>query len=87
MKARAAELYELLLPYEGQNMVVQPALTCTGSTSRLLGMMASVMHDWDDAERHFEDALAFDAKMGARPWLAHTQYNYAKMLAARDGAR
>jgi eukaryotic-like serine/threonine-protein kinase len=82
-RPRAEELYDLLLPYAGQNMVVQPALICTGSVSRQLGMMASVAHHWDDAERHFDDALAFDAKMGARPWLAHSQYNYARMLAAR----
>jgi class 3 adenylate cyclase len=83
-RARAEELYALLLPYAGQNMVVQPALICTGSVSRQLGMMAAVARRWDDAERHFEDALSFDAKMGARPWLAHSQYNYAKMLAARN---
>lgn len=46
--------------------------------------MAAVMEHWGDAERHFEDALAFDQKLNARPWIAHTQYNYAKMLIARD---
>jgi class 3 adenylate cyclase len=47
-------------------------------------MMASVMRHFDDAERHFTDALAFDTKLRARPWLTHTQYQYAKMLVARD---
>ena len=32
---------------------------------------------------HFEDALAMNARMGARPWLAHTQHQYAVMLLAR----
>jgi class 3 adenylate cyclase len=47
-------------------------------------MMASVMLRWNDAERHFDDALAFESRTGMRPWLAHTQYNYAGMLVARN---
>jgi tetratricopeptide (TPR) repeat protein len=38
----------------------------------------------DEAERHFEDALAMNASMGGRPWLAHTQHDYAQMLLHRD---
>jgi hypothetical protein len=34
--------------------------------------------------QHFEDALAMNAHMEARPWLAHTQYQYATMLLSRD---
>jgi DNA-binding CsgD family transcriptional regulator len=30
-----------------------------------------------------KDALALNARMGARPWLSHTQYDYATMLLAR----
>jgi len=43
------------------------------------------MERFDDAQRHFEDALAMNERMGARPWLAHTQNDYARMLLARDG--
>ena len=43
------------------------------------------MERWEDAERHFEAALAMNERMGARPWLAHTQHDYAGMLLARDG--
>jgi hypothetical protein len=32
---------------------------------------------------HFEEAVAMNARMGARPWLAHTQHDYARMLLAR----
>ncbi len=80
---RASVLYDLLLPYAGRNIIVGQPFFCTGSASRQLGMMAAVMERYDAAERHFEDALAFDQKMGARPWVAHDQYNYAKMLLAR----
>src|SRR5215510_4263913 len=46
-------------------------------------MLAATMERWQDAAQHFEDALAMNARMGARPWLAHTQYQYAVMLLAR----
>jgi len=46
-------------------------------------MLAAVMERWEDAAQHFGDALAMNARMGARPWLAHTQHQYAVMLLAR----
>jgi class 3 adenylate cyclase len=81
---RAARLYELLLPYRELNVLFANASACYGSASRYLGTLAALMNRWDDAERHFEDALAMNAAMGARPWLAHTQYQYARMLLSRD---
>ena len=56
-----------------------------GSASRYLGLLASTMSHWQDAATHFEQALAMNTKMGTRPWLAHTQHDYAAMLQARDG--
>ena len=38
--ARAAELYEPLLPYAGRNVIVGRAATCNGSASRPLGILA-----------------------------------------------
>jgi hypothetical protein len=38
---------------------------------------------WNDAARHFEQAIELNARMGARPWLAHTQRDYARILAER----
>jgi uncharacterized protein HemY len=76
-------LYKLLLPYRGLNLVAI-FRACYGSVSRYLGTLAAVTARWDDAERHFEEAMAMNSTMGARPWLAHTQYQYARMLLARD---
>jgi hypothetical protein len=56
----------------------------TGAVSRTLGVLASVLSRWDEAVRHFDAAAAHNQRMGARPWLAHTQHDYAKMLLARD---
>ena len=42
------------------------------------------MERWSDAAQHFESALAMNERMGTRPWLAHTQFDYGSMLLARD---
>ena len=59
-------------------------VVCYGAASRYLGMLATTMERWEEAAQHFEDALAMNARMGARPWLAHTQHQYAVMLLARN---
>jgi DNA-binding CsgD family transcriptional regulator len=81
---RAATLYQCLTPYEGYDIVVGPTAVSYGAAARYLGMLAATMSRWEDAQRHFEDALAMNVRMGARPWLAHTQYQYAIMLLARS---
>jgi class 3 adenylate cyclase/tetratricopeptide (TPR) repeat protein len=81
---RAPTLYELILPYNKLNVLIASASACYGSASRYLGALATIMGRWDHAAHHFEDALAMNANMGARPWLAHTQYQYAAMLLSRD---
>ena len=83
---RAATLYQLLLPYNGLNAVVGFAAACYGTVSRHLGLLAATMSRWEDAERHFKGALEMNDRMGARPWLAHTQHQYAAMLLARGQA-
>ena len=80
---RAATLYQLLLPYARHTVVVGGGAVCYGAAARYLGMLATTMGRWAEAEQHFQDALAMNARMGARPWLAHTQYQYATMLLAR----
>ncbi|MEE9284704.1 MAG: adenylate/guanylate cyclase domain-containing protein, partial [Dehalococcoidia bacterium] len=80
---RAATLYDLLLPYAGRN-IVEGSVACYGSASRYLGLLAATMERWEEAERHFEDALAMNARMGARPFVAHTQHEYVGMLLHRD---
>jgi DNA-binding SARP family transcriptional activator len=80
----AASLYELLLPYGSLNAVALPELAL-GSTSQPLGILASLLGRFEDAARHFEEALRMNERMGARPWLAHTQEDYARMLLRRNG--
>ena len=70
-------------PYAGRNVVVGGSVACYGAASRYLGMLATTMERWDEAEQHFQEALAMNTRTGARPWLAHTQHDYAVMLLAR----
>ena len=44
------------------------------------------MSRWDEAAQRFEDAMEMNLKMGARPFLARCQQEYAGMLLARDKA-
>lgn len=78
----AEVLYELLLPYAERVAITYPELSM-GSVSRHLGILAATVARWADAERHFEAALVANERIGARPWLAHTREDYARMLAAR----
>jgi len=79
----AAVLYDLLVPYAGRNVVLSSGTLCLGSASRFLGVLAATMQRWDDATRHLDDALEMHRRIGARPFLAHTQTDYAAMLWAR----
>ena len=81
----AADIYERLVPYGDRVALSYPEIS-TGSVSRNLGLLAEAMERWEDAERHFEAALEMNDRIGARPWLAHTQEDYGRMLLARGGA-
>ena len=82
----AAILYELLVPWAALNAADWPE-GIRGSLARYLGMLATTTTRWDQAQLHFEDALAMNTRMGARPWLAHTQHDYAHMLLTRARTR
>lgn len=79
---RAPDLYRLLLPWARINASDHPE-GFRGSIARDLARLAAVMERWDEAEGHFEGALELNRRTGARPWLAHTQAGYARLLEAR----
>jgi eukaryotic-like serine/threonine-protein kinase len=81
---RAAALYEMLLPLADQCIVFGPASGCAGSASAPLGALAATLGRFDDAERHFEDAIAMNRKLRAPTWVAQAQLGYAQMLLDRE---
>ncbi|MEW6297255.1 MAG: hypothetical protein AB1671_05865, partial [Thermodesulfobacteriota bacterium] len=83
---RAALLYRFLLPYAERNIVVATSAICYGPAARYLGLLATTLARWEDAARHFADALTMSERMGAKPWIAHAQHDYACMLLARNQA-
>jgi tetratricopeptide (TPR) repeat protein len=79
---RAQILYRLLSPYAGYAVVSSE--WAFGAASRFLGQLATTMGRWQEAESHFDEALAMNARMGAKPWLAHTKFQFARMLLERS---
>jgi class 3 adenylate cyclase len=53
--------------------------------SHVLAQLASLLERWEQAERHFEAALALCEKLHARPRAAHVRCDWAAMLMARGG--
>lgn len=80
----AGILYEIVLPYADRNIVVSNSI-CMGSAGRILGLLATIQERWHEAERHFEQAHAMNARMDALPLLAHSTYAHAQMLLVRAG--
>ncbi|MEW6272433.1 MAG: hypothetical protein AB1689_24385, partial [Thermodesulfobacteriota bacterium] len=82
----AEALYPLLLPYQDRNVTIS-VVACFGSAHHALGLLAATLDRWDDAARHFEAALAMNARMGARPYVAMTSYDYARLMPLAAGPR
>ena len=79
----AASLYEIVLPHAAQNAVAVPEIALD-SAGRTLGILATLLRRFEDAELHFEQAARMNERMGARPWIAHTRVEHARMLLRRD---
>ncbi len=78
----AAMLYEQLLPFENRCATVARFIFI-GSVARSLGVLATALDRFDDAERHFEAAMATNRRLRARPFVAYGAMNYATMLMKR----
>jgi len=52
--------------------------------ARILGVAATLNHWWDKAEGHFQSAIDVATDCGARPELARSYLDWARMLVARD---
>ncbi len=85
-EALAAELYTELAPLTGTNVMIGHLVVCYGAADRYLGKLAAILGEWERADEHFETAIALNRKMEMRTWLAHTEYEYARMLLAQGPA-
>ncbi len=81
-KEHATTLYDLLLPYADRVATSHTEIS-VGPVSRYLGLLASTIDRYDDAVEYFERALELGERIGARPWLALAQDDYAHLLLRR----
>jgi DNA-binding CsgD family transcriptional regulator/tetratricopeptide (TPR) repeat protein len=82
-QATAAIVYPELEPLAGANVMIGHLVACYGAADRYLGMLAATLGEGERAEEHFESAMDLNRRMGAPTWLAHTAYEYARLLLAR----
>ncbi len=81
----AALVYPELEVYSGENVMIGHGVACYGSADRYLGMLSATLGEWDRAESHFRAAVELNRRMGAWTWLAHTNYEFGRMLLKRRG--
>ena len=79
----AALVYHELEPLAGTDVMIGQLVAYYGPVDRYLGMLATTLGDWGRAEKHFEHAIARCRQMKTSTWLAHTEYEYARLLIAR----
>ncbi|MGH7936349.1 MAG: adenylate/guanylate cyclase domain-containing protein, partial [Chthoniobacterales bacterium] len=80
---RARKVYDLLSPYRLRNITVGWGDLSYGCSNRLLGMLATALGNFDEAEVHFDQAIQFDQLAGATPWVAYAKFELARMLLKR----
>jgi tetratricopeptide (TPR) repeat protein len=78
------ELYDRLAPWHRQLSLIPWPVSC-GAIALYLGMLATVLERFDDAEAHFAEAMEIHERMRAPYWIARTQLEPARMLLARGG--
>ena len=81
--AVAALIYPELQAFAGATVMIGHLVACYGAADRYLGMLAATLGEWDRAEEHFEGGLALNRRMQASTWVAHTAYEYARLLRER----
>jgi hypothetical protein len=76
-------LQPMLEPYADQFVVSGFAGALGGSVSLYLGLLATTVGDWPDAEARFVAAAATHERIGAPVLLAYTRLEWARMLLTR----
>jgi tetratricopeptide (TPR) repeat protein len=77
-------LYEQLSPFDGRH-ALGFGEGSVGAVSRYLGLLAHTLGRREDAVGHLRDAITINEQLGARPWSAHSRFDLANVLLARDG--
>lgn len=78
-RRRCAELYDLLMPFRSLNATL-PGTLMLGAVSGYLGLLATATRRFAEARALYEESLAMNASMEARPCLARSMVDYGCML-------
>ncbi len=76
----AAPLYRALLPCAPRLVRIGPGTACWGSLDRSLGLLAATLGQAERGEAHLARAVRENARVGARPWLAMSELEHARVL-------
>jgi hypothetical protein len=82
-RSRAAQLRELLIPYEHQQVVLAHGVASIGAVARYLGLAEATLGLVADALAHFELALELHRTWGAQPWIVRTALDAERLLVRR----
>jgi len=80
--SRASSLYAMMEPYRDGFTGVGASLLSLGHMGRYLGLLAATLGRRGDATAHFELAIERNRQMGAWPWLALSEFDFARVLSA-----
>jgi DNA-binding CsgD family transcriptional regulator len=80
----AAVVYPTLLVHAGSTVMIGHGVAFYGAADRYLGMLARLTGQRERSAAHFEAALAIEELMGADTWLAHSAYEYGRLLMTGD---
>ena len=83
----ARQMYDLLREHSGHLALVPTADICVGSIDRHLGILATMLREFDTADAHFRAAIDLETRIPSPPFVARTQVWHAKMHLARGDAR
>jgi tetratricopeptide (TPR) repeat protein len=77
----AKTVYERLSPWP--NLIVFAGAALSGAVAHDLGILATILGRYDDADFHFTNALKLDEKLRAPFFVAETKLEWGRMLLAR----
>ncbi|HEV3363540.1 MAG TPA: AAA family ATPase [Acidimicrobiia bacterium] len=80
---RASILHGLLAPHSEQ--AASSGGTWFGAVAHHLGLLATTLGRFDEADQRFARAEELHEKFGAVPWTARTRLEWAEMLVRRNG--
>ena len=82
-RAQAASIHDQMTPFAGRLLTTMLGVACLGAADRYLGMLSTTIGRWDEAEAHFDRALAIEERARGHALMARTRYWQARLFRER----